>query len=87
MKVLFTTKEVAKILSTSRPMLDLLAKPNADKNHHLYLQFSGGNGEQRLYARSVIKAKLIELGVSEQDAEQTLSAFDIQSHTKRVRGK
>ena len=79
MKAFFTTKEVAKILNISKATLDKLAMASSDKNHRFYLQFSGGNGGRRLYARSVIKAKLIELGVSKQDAEQTLSAFDIQS--------
>lgn len=79
MKALFTTKEVAKILNISKVTLDKYAMANSDKNHRFYLQFSGGDSGRRLYARSVIKAKLIEFGVSEQDAEKTLNAFDIQS--------
>lgn len=76
MKALFTTKEVAKILNISKVTLDKYAMAGADKNHRFYLQFSGGNGGRRLYARSVIKAKLIELGASEQDAEQMLQEIE-----------
>ncbi len=79
MKALFTTKEVAKILNISKALLDKLAMAGSDKNHPFYLEFSGGNGGRRLYARSVIKAKLIELGVSDECADEVLSAFDAQS--------
>lgn len=78
-KSLFTTMEVAKILNISKALLDRLAMAGSDKNHPFYLEFSGGNGGKRLYARSVIKAKLMKLGESNESAEQTLSAFDIQS--------
>lgn len=78
-KSLFTTMEVAKILNISKALLDRLAMAGSDKNHPFYLEFSGGNGGKRLYARNIVKAKLIELGVSDECAEQTLSAFDIQS--------
>lgn len=74
-----TTKQVARALNISKAVLDRLAMPNADKNNRFYIQFSGGNGALRLYPRQAVKAKMLELGASEQDVEQTLSAFDIQS--------
>lgn len=76
MKALFTTKEVAKALNISKATLDKYAMAGADKNHPLYLQFSGGNGALRRYPRYIVKAKLIELGASEQDAEQMLQEIE-----------
>lgn len=76
-KALFNTKEVAKILNISVGTLNRVASP-AYKDHPYYLEFSGGKTgrRERLYPRHIIKAKLLKLGASEQDAEQTLSAFD-----------
>lgn len=74
MKALFTTKEVAKILNISVGTLNRVASP-------VYLKFSGGRDyrKARLYPRNIVKAKLIELGVSDECADEVLSAFDAQS--------
>lgn len=77
MKISFlTTKQLAKALNISKSLLDRLAMPNADKNNRFYIQFSGGNGALRLYPRQAVKAKMLELGASEQDAEQMLQEIE-----------
>ena len=80
MKALFTTKEVAKILNISVGTLNRVASP-AYKDPPFYLKFSGGRDyrKARLSPRNIVKAKLIELGVSDECADEVLSAFDAQS--------